>query len=309
MGYIIGSFNLRKLSNTEKKDLNIIAQIIKGENMTIVALQEVFREEAVVMLVNALGRLEWDYAWEKPMHIDSSNATEGYAYVWQKRFLKRVETIDAKNNKRIFKPRINYQYRKFGYSELLRPPYYGRFTPSGLIGGNEMELRLMNVHLRFTGNEEKFNILARKHEFQILTEALLPKIQNKVYGTQYNTYTLIMGDYNLNIPNGINSSPFLNDLVFVSDSNYKQIRVVTKVDQKTTLKADQEQPFENTADRYANNYDHFTFDESMYGKCEIVQCRRVDGEHYTNDNFAEYRRLISDHMPIVIEIDIRGGNS
>ena len=289
------------MANTDKKNIDAIAGIILQEHMDIVALQEVFRVEAVDELRQALGPLEWDRAWKKPTNNESDNANDGYAFIWRKRRLKKVETLLPDGKIRKFEPRIYNQYKKLGGGELMRPPYYGRFTPSGLPGGNQMELRLLNIHLRWSGKDSD-----RQREALILSQELLPIIQDRVYGTNYNTYTMILGDYNLNINNGINSSPFLYSFIMLS-RNGKTIEIVTEQDQKTTLKADQSLPYESTEERFANNYDHFTFDNRLRDKCTILQCRRVDGYKYIANDFERYKKEISTHMPIVIEIDIREG--
>ena len=294
------------MANTDKKNINAIAGIILQEHMDIVALQEVFRPEAIGKLIQALGPLEWELSWKNPEKNESNNANEGYAYIWRKRRLKKVETVLPNNKIRKFEPRIYNQYRKLGSEGILRPPYYGRFTPSGLPGGNEMELRLLNIHIRFSGTDFDSDIKARQREAIILSQELLPIIQDRVYGTNYNTYTLILGDYNLNIDNGINNSPYLYSFIELN-RNGKTINIVTEQDQKTTLKQNQDLEFLYDEERFANNYDHFTFDNSIREKCAILQCRRVDGHKYIDNDFLRYKNEISDHMPILIEIDIRGG--
>ena len=64
---VIGSFNLYKFrayeSNEEsRKDVGRIAEIIRDAQFDIIALQEVFNEEAVRNVVRALGS-KWEYRW------------------------------------------------------------------------------------------------------------------------------------------------------------------------------------------------------------------------------------------------------
>ena len=131
MSYIIGSFNLRKMANTDKKNINAIAGIILQEHMDIVALQEVFRPEAIGKLIQALGPLEWELSWKNPEKNESNNANEGYAYIWRKRRLKKVETVLPNNKIRKFElrttvrrtlpPRLPFLRWSVGFARLVSP--------------------------------------------------------------------------------------------------------------------------------------------------------------------------------------------
>jgi endonuclease/exonuclease/phosphatase family metal-dependent hydrolase len=56
----VGSFNTRYLGGNTEKDIQAIAKIIKGENFSVVALQEVTSEDGLIELRNALGA-SWEY--------------------------------------------------------------------------------------------------------------------------------------------------------------------------------------------------------------------------------------------------------
>ena len=59
-------------------------------------------------------------------------------------------------------------------------------------------------------------------------------------------------------------------------------------------------------DNYANNYDHFTYDElrvntihPRYQAVDVVQSGKYG--RYLND-FKRYREEVSDHIPIIIKL-------
>ena len=67
MSYKIGSFNMFKfqayLSDEEhKKEINKIARIIEEERFSVIALQEIFSEQAMKLLISRLG-LSWEGRW------------------------------------------------------------------------------------------------------------------------------------------------------------------------------------------------------------------------------------------------------
>ena len=57
------------------------------------------------------------------------------------------------------------------------------------------------------------------------------------------------------------------------------------------------------ADNYASNYDHFTFDE--HTRSSVVQGtpHRINAVEGVGD-YKTYKEKISDHIPIMLEIDL-----
>ena len=55
---------------------------------------------------------------------------------------------------------------------------------------------------------------------------------------------------------------------------------------------------------YSKNFDHFTYDEKRFSGIEH-QINRVDAvRNYYGGDVERYRQEISDHVPIVIDIEV-----
>lgn len=308
MGFKIGSFNMYKWNKgNTKKDLDLIATIIKKEQFDIIAMQEVLSKEAVKELVsNYLP--QWEYRWDTPVSY-SNNAAEGYAFIWN---TKRIGLTEYEQNglTRVFEPRILNQYKldkKDGQSKLIRNPYYGRFTPNKKVGGCFIEFRLINTHINYgkkdDGSDALGAISQRNKEYDILTEAIYPKYADKRYGTYMPAYTIILGDYNLCLKeSGCGSYIDKETIDFFDGGKHKSIE--TKQAELTTISTAQDERV-----IYANNYDHFTFD--------TVEFKRIDSEpkigrvdaviKYLNSSKSEYKVSVSDHVPIYMDLDFRRG--
>lgn len=306
MSYKIGSFNVFKMnyrSDKEiKKDFELIAEIIKEEKYDIIALQEVLNENVMGLLMRYLPG--WDYRWATPKK-SVGNAAEGYAFIWNSRRITLAKSITTTGEK-VFEPRILDQYkidRKNGQLPLVRNPYYGRFTPAGCLGGCFFEFRLINVHVRYNGSDENSHsaIIMRKNEFDVLAKAIYPKIADKVYGNNMPSYTIMLGDYNLNLKRPTNQSPYLNEMVIINDNgNIKKI--VTVQDELTTLKKTTDEDPQSTG--YANNYDHFSYD-SLRFETISTEVERVDAvSKYCDDDFNRYHKTVSDHVPVTMDVDL-----
>ena len=339
MGYRIASFNMYKFSlrsdNEIRKNIMAIAGIIRQESFDIVAMQEVMNDNAMRILQKALNPSIWDYSWEQPPShgigslVEDEYSSEGYAFLWNKLRVRPVETGYATGIKE-FLPRIYSQYRvdiRKGQMKLERDPYYGRFTPAGLPGGSFFEFRVINTHIRFSkyAGTDIGATLIRKNEFEVLSQCIFPRISDKRYGNNMPSYTILLGDYNLNLPTSGVGSPYVPPEVFYQDGReIKQI--VTEQNDLSTLKHKQEGTLEellngggnqnNQVDRnginkemqkwkvYSKNFDHFTYDEKRFSGIEH-QINRVDAvRNYYGGDVERYRQEISDHVPIVIDIEV-----
>lgn len=318
MSYKIGSFNMFKfqayLSDEEhKKEINKIARIIEEERFSVIALQEIFSEQAMKLLISRLG-LSWEGRWCSPP-AKSSIAAEGYAFIWNKNIFKLVETVLQDGTVRQFEPHIFNQYKinkAEGQEELIRNPYYARFEP---VNGPFFELRLINTHIMFskskTRNEtnEEIDSLGdvkmRKNEFNVLTKALYPKISDRVYGNNRPGYTILLGDYNLNLKKSGANSPYLEEAFEISDGQSVK-RITTIQSELTTLKRppkDDTEEDKNVNNYWANNYDHFTIDANRFQNVSY-EATRVNSISYCSD-YVEHRKQISDHVPIKMNFDLR----
>ena len=315
MSYTIGSFNVLKLSNqTNKeiqKDYNMLAQIIIDERFDVVALQEVLSEDPIKnSLIPALGSNKWKYKWASPKPFSTSSA-EGYAYIWNEQKLRLVDSNDN--------PKIYNQYRIQGSrlsgsdkklidrQGLIRPPYVARFTPAGLLGGSNFEIRLINTHIVFgkPSNAEMFmaepsmgDVSIRKQELQTLSECIYRMVSTKRYGNNLPAYTFLLGDYNLCL---CGTESKMDHLIRIDDS--RQLRTVQE--EKTSLKeVKKNEDSMGFQDYYAHNYDHFSYETGLDQKLRM-QVSRVDAlSTYYNNDLETYRKKISDHVPIKLVLSL-----
>jgi endonuclease/exonuclease/phosphatase family metal-dependent hydrolase len=299
MSYRIGSFNTLNFSGRTEKDVDIMANIITGEDLDIIALQEILRPEALTMLLRRLpyhwegrqasprsGKSELEYAGEGAMTGSmnpqrSANVAKGYAFLWNTR---RVRECSPNG------PQIFQQIRN---GELVRNPFYGRFTPAGLPGGAFFEIRLINVHLCSPAE----NKAARMKEYKLIAEEVHTRISKKRYGENMPAYTIVLGDYNM---------PMLwcHENLFSSD---RQV-VFTEQEEKTTLaKQDSSEQKTGMEDAFANDYDHFSYDMVRFEDIPLKIERINAVEKYYRNDFVNYRKQVSDHVPIKMEVELNGG--
>ena len=321
MSFYIGSFNMYKYSAFEsneesRKDVSRIAQVIRDAQFDIVALQEVFSAEAVNRIARALGE-NWTGSWASPPSY-SKVAAEGYGFIWN---TNRFDLANYDGIKR--EPAIFNQYRidiSSGQRPLIRNPYYGRFVPTFM--DLRVELRLINAHILFsktssesdeTLKNEPSALAMRRNEFRVLASALYPKLEDRVYGNNVKAYTILLGDYNLNLKQSFAFGSYLSgrlepeSIMLYDGHSVKEI--ITVQEDLTTLKKnppDGSQSVDITNPTcWANNYDHFTYDKRLF-EGVLIRASRVNSLDYCAD-YNEHRKVISDHVPIRLEIDLRNG--
>lgn len=303
MEYNIGSINMRRMGLTAitKRDFQKIAQLIRDENLDVVALQEIFSEgKAVKRLLEELKYYvqhelyDWEVCFPDPKETANFKPVgETYAYLWNKKRLAMIE-FTKMGEKRTFSPAIiKKDDARVDPSVFVRPPFYIRLKP---VYGGFYEIRLLNIHI-FHG-EESSEIEKRNSEYEYLVKNVYPGISTRRYGQNRPSYTIAMGDYNLNIitphTNVDNKNAKLEPVHSIQEGN-RSIRVLTVQEQLTTLKE---------SNGYANNYDHFTYSPEM-SPFKRVSYRAIDAVgKYCGGEFNCYRDKISDHLPIVITIDI-----
>lgn len=326
MGYKIGSFNLYKFSlqsdNNIRKNLKKISRIIRDENLDVVAIQEIFNKKALDNLLAELGTEVWDGRWDSP-DSRAVSAAEGYAFIWNRKRLGLVKNRKGK----VFEPRILNQYKvdkSFGQKHLIRNPYYIRLTPAGRPGGTFAEIRLINTHIMYSKNREENEsdnhdvsdfgaINMRRNEFDILFRVIYPKYSDKTYDLINGerdaycmpVYTIMLGDYNLSLKSSTAKNSFFRmdqETVELPDEGK---RIVTVQNELTTLKAKKEGVSYSQADGYANNYDHFTYDEKRFEGVKLDVKRIEAVKNYYGDDFDLYRKEVSDHLPIVLDLELR----
>lgn len=310
MSYRIGSFNMYKFSlqsdDKIRKSMTTICQII-NDHFDIVAIQEIFTPAALkYQLLRYLGP-QWDGRWGQP-HTSSPQAAEGYAFIWRKNRFALAEDIDSVGNVKAIEPKIVENYRTLpGYEKLLRAPFYGRFIPKN---GPYFELRLLNTHVRFSGSSSDEESLVasdsviklRRNEVETLIRQICERTGGERTGNNRSVYTVLLGDYNLNLRNGINPYPYVQEYYEIMDgSTIRRYRTVQS--EKTTLK--QAKEGNGLLDKYANNYDHFTYDETrLVDRLGItLTAGRIDSlNDYCNGDISKHHIEISDHVPILLEM-------
>lgn len=303
MKYRIGSFNMYKFQTYRsdediRKNLQKIADIIISEELDVVGLQEIFSETAMNRLLAHLGN-SWKGYWGSP-NSRTAQAAEGYAFIWNTKRMKLAENVTA-NGKRMFYPRIYNQYRidrSKGQTALIRNPFYARFVPINRF----LEIRLINVHIVFSNSNLDISLgdaTVRRNEYDILVNSIFNKESDKRYGNNMPAYTFILGDYNLNLNRPWTKSPYVSEIVQIADGRYvKAVR--TDQEEPTTLTRD----VNNEYGGYANNYDHFSYDERRFEGIELESNRIDTVKKYYGGDFEKHKKEISDHVPIVMEIDL-----
>ncbi len=333
MSYKIGTFNVRNLSFGEgaKRDLDKIADIIK--KFDIIALQEVLSEGKILQGVNLYdtsgqakayeyslkSRLgdNWDMCWLDPQtdskwypYLGNDTRGEGYAFLWNK---DRFCCPKDENGKEI-RPRIIHQYRVDGTKgemRLIRDPGYGRFS---LVSLPNVEIRLITTHIVYNKpDDSKLSKIVdygaakmRQNEFNVLARTIYTSVsENHNDINCVVPYTIILGDYNLNLPESSATSPYVPSVLVVDqqknvvstkgeylENGYYYIH--TKQADLSTINRD--------ADKYSSNYDHFSYDEQVKRKASIGTPHRLNVVEEMGD-FKLYKEKVSDHIPVMLEID------
>ena len=227
MSYIVGSFNMHNLGkgailSTSRRNINLIAKIIAGANMDIVALQEVLSDMALksnyipeyerdvfkdglIKELKSITGCSWGFSWaDATNHKDKNTVVgesqgdmrgEGYAFVWN---TSRIEPckiyIDNEREKavRTFQPRMLTVNKE----AMFRKPYYGRFK----IKDMNVELRIICVHTYY-GEDSPDGRRIRQHELDVLLQDIYPQVEVKRYGDFTPSYTVMLGDYNAELWN------------------------------------------------------------------------------------------------------------
>jgi len=306
----IGSFNMYKFNwrsdNEIRKNISKIAEIIQGEEFDILAMQEVFNEQAARLLLQELG-LNWDMRWASPISRSVQQA-EGYAYLWKRNKFqlatgRRCEDDVSPGASKVFTPDIWGQYRKdpiLDNGRLARDPFYIRLE--SLHGW--YEIRLINTHILF--GDSTADIAKRQHELEALIH-IYCKLSDKLYRSGRPFYTFLLGDYNLNLPGVGKAKAYIPEHcnpVRKYENGILRKQIVTLQDKPTTLGCKEDTPGQRIWE-FANNYDHFTFDELRFEGMKFPDCYRIDSvRKYCDDDFERHKAEVSDHIPICLQFSL-----
>lgn len=143
MKYRFGSFNMNNMgmSAMTGRDFDRIAEIIKRENLDVVALQEILSEgKALEKLLEDRVKYclkDWNVCWAKPpessdIQKTKDNRGEGYAYLWNTKRLKFASSSTAKGE-RVYNPRTINEALRYDCTMFARTPYYATAPHNGVI--------------------------------------------------------------------------------------------------------------------------------------------------------------------------------
>lgn len=335
--YRIGSFNLHNIGTgafANERDLEKIANIISEEKLDVVALQEVLTEGKIFTkddlpssitkknIISYLGGPEhWGFEWA--FSGDESIRHEGYAFLWNKDRLDLSTAEVVRNGQkftRVYTPRMI----KVNHKDMKRQPYFARFTPHGKAGGSNFEIRLLCIHTYF-GDDNFADRMIRQNELDVLLTDIYPQMADANFQNALPRYTILLGDYNAELVTDKNIAAVAErnayrksigmkipavmktDGMGVVHSDRYGVDVLTTQDQLTTLKLKkQDGTDEEFAERgYASNYDHFSYDKKAIGHVVAKTPQRIDAVRlYCKDDFQEYFKKISDHIPVMMELKI-----
>ena len=336
MSIKICSFNVKNLADGEGRDIERIAKIINDNHFDIVCLQEVLQEGKIlsgITVKELSGQAKaydrslksklkgtWDSEWQQPKlrknmeaYLGGDKRGEGYAILWRTDNNKLTLLRDEYGNE--IRPRIfsNYDTRIVGSKlRLIRDPLYARFK----VGNRPAELRLITTHIIYGKSDAVKDILdygameMRRKEFDMLAGQIYYRV-SEMYKDSYGTspectspYTIMMGDYNLNLGTSLPFTRCFDKKGHVVSEDDSFFKVTNLQQKKTTLKRDSAE--------LANSYDHFTVDDRAKGRLVSNSCGVVDAIHKykkgtdasEEDAFYTYREKVSDHLPIAISINI-----
>jgi len=306
----IGSFNMNNFWNADKKDIQTIAKIISTVDFDILAMQELFREDAVTQLMLELGS---NWTWRPPeVNRGSGKIDEGSIFIWKKSKFqlatgRRSESDFSLGASKVSVPDIWRQYPKdpiLTGGRLVRDPFYIRLE--SLQGW--YEIRLINTHIMFSQKNipESQNIEKRQKEFQALTN-IYCRLSDQLYRSGRPSYTFLLGDYNLNLPGIGKSKAYIpehcNPMWKYKNGRLRK-QVITLQDKLSTL-GYKENASGQRIWEFANNYDHFTFDKLRFEGMRMPVCDRIDTvQGYYGGDFEQHKTKISDHIPIYLQFSL-----
>jgi hypothetical protein len=269
----------------------------------------------------------WEGRWAKPVSKYSDRAAEGYAFIWKRSRIKLVTNYEGES----FEPRIGFNLR---HGKLVRSPFVGRFMPINA----RYEFRIINMHFAWgkpispMGQDveeaaDETSKALREQELQTIFDTVYTSLEKQHYDVNnidknarpLSPYTFLLGDYNLNLPGKGIGAKMSKEL---SEYECGNLKIITVNGELTTLKKvpkDAEKAKKlrndpNPQNHLANNYDHFSYDRNRLVENEVAEpvVFVVPAyEEYKNNKvdyqqqFDDYREKVSDHLPVVLDIDIR----
>lgn len=267
MSYRICSFNVLRSIRSDTNDRAFYAllyQLIADEGIDIFAFQEAKNINFIKNVVKNVVKNLLSHWVGEPVQ-DSE-----LAFVWN---ANRV----AECSKHREPHAVNYRSKR----PMSREPILARFVPVDFK--LNFEMRLVNVHIKHGGDDSAKSIDTRKYECSLakgIIYEMVDKPPTGKDGSFRSVFTVVLGDYNLDCDACNQCGPEI---------------VRTFQDEKTTLKASELEP------GYKNSYDHFSY------RVDSTEPRstpyRIDAvRRYFNGDFKGYRKKVSDHVPVKLEL-------
>ncbi|MDY6339107.1 MAG: hypothetical protein SPL61_05675 [Saccharofermentans sp.] len=325
----IASFNAMNLSIATKddaskktRDLDEMARILRDCKSDIIVLQEILSPRIIEgfslgnnnsTLTRRIGP-SWRGKWvnlhtsSKNYKYTGDNRNEGYAFLWDTRRVE-LKRVDGKEI-------LPKKYSHNESNKLLRAPGYGRFILRNRI--RPVEIRVITAHIAYSNPKvkEEFDvpdikeIQNRKREFDILSSKIYKNINDICKDPEeFNAiYTLILGDYNLNLQ-GSGATSAIIQSVNCYDRYGNHCYGIYDYDNAigiNVMKTVQSDPTTINKDctGYASNYDHCTYNIELEKDGKIGRCYRKSViNDMSQEEIKRYRDTVSDHVPIVVELN------
>ena len=311
----VASLNMRNF-NCFNKDIIRVANILRECMCDIIVLQEVLNQAQAEYIPNASGldalRKAIGPSWDaRRVHIYNRTEEdfpfgydtrgEGYAFLWN---TNRIELLKDRDGNDI----LPCLYKKYKPGDKLnwlrRDPGYGRFK----IKAEKVEIRVINVHL-ISKMPERFNSKIsikdetelRRSEFDVVAGKIYKRINHSRDLNFNSVYTIIIGDYNLNLEGHGEDAPSIQEVrcydMFGNQCDWGFTKMKTVQSDRTTLKGD--------FSGFKNNFDHCTFiNDKKHSQAISRSYRKINlDESDPAEKFEEYYKKVSDHLPIVVEIN------
>lgn len=329
MAVKIGSFNVMNLADGVGRDIDRIAKIINENQLDIVCLQEVLQGGKIIKgitLKDPSGQAkaynrslrrrlvgEWDSEWKEPklrrgmeQFLGGDKRGEGYAILWRTDRLSLVK--DEKGNDKRPDIYTGYDSRIVKSKlSLIREPLYARF----IVGNRPAELRIISTHIIYGKGDAVKDILdygaieMRKKEFNILAGQIYYRVSEMHKDVRCTSpYTVMMGDYNLNLDVSLRRVVCFDRKGHEVSEDSSFFKVYNLQGEKSTLK--------RNLPELANSYDHFTVDARAKDRVVDNSVGVIDAIHKHVDKtanseeeaFRQYRKEVSDHLPVIISLNI-----
>ena len=314
----VASLNMKNF-NSFNKDINHVASVLRDCSSDIIVLQEVLSQDIADLTMNVGGlnslrraigpyweakRVSIDLRPDNDPFLKRDRRGEGYAFLWN---TQRIELLKDVNGKEILPCQFNDYKPGSNLNWLRRDPGYGRFK----IKNSKIEIRIINVHIiSEMPDKDSFKSKIpisdkaelRRSEFDVIAGKIYNRINNNRKDLNFNSvYTIIIGDYNLNLEGYGEDKETIQEMrcydMFGNQRDWGFTKMKTVQSDLTTIKGDYS--------GYKNNFDHCSYVNDRKHSQAVGNCGRctILDESDPAEKIEKYYKDVSDHLPIVVEIN------